>query len=63
MKESKTEIKVPLTAVIYGCIFTACSFTTVPGIMWIVTAAVLLLYRLNKQKYSQIIKEISERKK
>ena len=39
------------------------SFTTVPGIMWIVTAAVLLLYRLNKQKYSQIIKEISERKK
>lgn len=38
------------------------SFTTVPGILWIVTAAVLFFYRLNKKSYNKIVKEIQERK-
>lgn len=38
------------------------SFTTVPGILWIVTAAVLYFYRLNKKAYNKIVKEIQERK-
>lgn len=38
------------------------SFTTVPGILWIVTAAVLFFYRLNRRAYNQIVEEISQRK-
>ncbi|WP_125153272.1 MFS transporter [Clostridium rectalis] len=38
------------------------SFTTVPGILWIVTAAVLFFYRLNKDSYNKILLEINERK-
>ena len=38
------------------------SFTTVPGILWIVTAGVLLFYRLNKKTYQKIVTEIQERK-
>lgn len=38
------------------------SFTTVPGILWIVTAVVLYFYRLNKKKYNQIVEEIQARK-
>lgn len=38
------------------------SFTTVPGILWIITAGVLYFYRLNKKSYSKIVKEIKERK-
>lgn len=38
------------------------SFTTVPGILWIVTAAVLFFYRLNRKSYNKIVKEIQERK-
>lgn len=38
------------------------SFTTVPGILWIVTAIVLYFYRLNKKAYNKIVKEIQERK-
>ena len=38
------------------------SFTTVPGILWIVTAAVLFFYRLNKKAYNKIVQEIQERK-
>ena len=38
------------------------SFTTVPGILWIVTAVVLFFYRLNKKSYNKIVKEIQERK-
>ena len=37
-------------------------FTTVPGILWIVTAGVLLFYRLNKKTYQKIVTEIQERK-
>lgn len=38
------------------------SFTTVPGILWIVTAGVLLFYRLNKKTYHKIVAEIQERR-
>ena len=39
------------------------SFTTIPGVLWIITAAVLFFYRLNKRYYNQIVKEIQDRKK
>lgn len=39
------------------------AFTTVPGILWIVTAGVLLFYRLNKKTYHKIVTEIQERKR
>ena len=38
------------------------SFTTIPGILWIITAAVLYFYRLNKKAYNQIVQEIHDRK-
>ena len=38
------------------------SFTTVPGILWVVTAVVLFFYRLNKKSYNKIIEEIKQRK-
>ena len=38
------------------------SFTTVPGILWIVTAVVLFFSRLNKKAYTQIVMEIQDRK-
>ncbi|WMJ80534.1 MFS transporter [Clostridium sp. MB40-C1] len=38
------------------------SFTTVPGILWIVTAAVLFFYRLNKESYNKILSEINQKK-
>lgn len=39
------------------------SFTTVPGLLWIVTAVVLFFYRLNKKSYNKIVEEIQMRKK
>lgn len=39
-----------------------CSFSIVPGILWIITAAVLFFYRLNKKNYNKIIAEIKLRK-
>lgn len=38
------------------------SFTTIPGMLWIVTAIVLFFYRLNRRKYNQIVSEIQDRK-
>lgn len=38
------------------------SFTTIPGILWVVTAAVLYFYRLNRKAYNHIVREIQERK-
>ena len=38
------------------------SFTTVPGVLGIITAVVLFFYRLNKRSYNKIVKEIQERK-
>lgn len=39
------------------------AFTTIPGILWIVTAVVLFFYRLNKTYYNQIVEELANRKK
>lgn len=39
------------------------SFTTIPGILWILTAVVLFFYRLNKKSYNKIVDEIKKRKK
>ena len=36
------------------------AFTTIPGILWIVTAVVLFFYRLNKTRYNQIITELQK---
>lgn len=38
------------------------SFTTVPGVMWLVTGVVLLFYGLNKKSYNIIVAEIKKRK-
>lgn len=38
------------------------SFTTIPGILWVITAVVLFFYRLNKKSYNKIVAEIKERK-
>lgn len=40
-----------------------CSFSVVPGVLWIITAVVLFFYRLNKKNYNKIIAEIEMRKK
>lgn len=37
-------------------------FTTIPGVLWIITAGVLFFYRLNRKSYNKIVKEIQERK-
>lgn len=39
------------------------AFTTVPGILWIVTAIVLSFYRLNKKHYNEIVEELKNGKK
>lgn len=36
-------------------------FTTVPGVLWIVTAAVLFFYRLNKTRYNEIVEELKQK--
>lgn len=38
------------------------AFTTVPGVLWIVTAIVLFFYRLNKKWYNEIIEELKHTK-
>lgn len=38
------------------------AFTTIPGVLWILTALVLLCYRLNKKTYQEIVNEIEKRK-
>lgn len=38
------------------------AFTTIPGILWAVTAVVLFFYQLNRKTYSKIVEEIQERK-
>lgn len=39
------------------------AFSTVPGMLWIVTAVVLFFYRLNKKKYNEIVEELHHGKK
>ena len=39
------------------------AFSTVPGILWIITAGIMLFYRLSRKEYNQIINELENRKK
>lgn len=38
------------------------AFSTVPGILWIITAGVMLFYRLGRKEYNQIVEELEHRK-
>ena len=38
------------------------AFSTVPGILWIITAGIMLFYRLGKKEYNKIIEELENRK-
>ena len=38
------------------------AFSTIPGILWIVTAIVLFFYRLNKKYYNEIVEDLKKRK-
>ena len=38
------------------------SFTTIPGILWIVTAIVLFFYRLNKKRYNEIVEDLKKKR-
>lgn len=39
------------------------AFTTIPGVLWLVTAVVLFFYRLNKKYYNEIVEELKNGKK
>ena len=39
------------------------AFTTIPGVLWIVTAVVLFFYRLNKKRYNEIVGELKNGRK
>lgn len=39
------------------------AFTTIPGVLWLVTAVVLFFYRLNKKYYNEIVEELKHGKK
>lgn len=39
------------------------AFSTIPGVLWIITAGCLCLYRLNKKQYNQIMTELENKKK
>ena len=39
------------------------AFTTIPGILWIVTAVVLFFYRLNKKRYNEIVEYLKNGKR
>ena len=34
------------------------AFTTIPGVMWLVTGGVLYFYRLNKKRYNEIVRDL-----
>ena len=38
------------------------AFSTIPGVLWLVTAAGLLLYRIDKKTYEKVVSELEERK-
>ena len=38
------------------------AFSTIPGVLWIITAGCLCLYRLNKKQYNQIMTELENKK-
>lgn len=38
------------------------AFSTVPGVLWIITAGIMLFYRLSRKEYNQIVAELQSRK-
>ena len=38
------------------------AFSTVPGVLWILTAIVLWFYQINKDSYNRIVRELAQRK-
>ena len=38
------------------------AFSTIPGVLWIVTAVVLFFYQINKNSYNRIIAELGAKK-
>lgn len=38
------------------------AFSTIPGVLWIITAGCLCFYKLNKKQYNQIMKDLEEQK-
>lgn len=38
------------------------AFSTVPGILWVITAGIMLFYRLGRKEYNQIVKELGNRR-
>ena len=39
------------------------AFSTIPGILWIITAIVLFFYRLNKKLYNEIVEDLKNGKR
>lgn len=39
------------------------AFSTIPGVLWVITAGVLLFYRLDKKKYNRIVNILKYREK
>lgn len=38
------------------------AFSTIPGVLWMITAVVLFFYRINKRSYNKIVEELNEKK-
>ena len=38
-------------------------FSTIPGVLWIITAIVLFFYRLNKKRYNEIVEDLKNGKR
>ena len=38
------------------------AFSTVPGILWVITAGIMLFYRLGRKEYNQIVKELGNKR-
>jgi Na+/melibiose symporter-like transporter len=39
------------------------AFSTIPGVLWIITAGCLCFYKLNKKQYKQIMADLENKKK
>ena len=39
------------------------AFSTIPGVLWIITAGCLCFYKLNKRQYNQIVADLENKKK
>ena len=39
------------------------AFSTIPGVLWIITAGCLCFYRLNKKQYHQILTDLKNKKR